>query len=193
MSDPQTSTGAGLGEGSAPVEHHPLVVGLDLSLTSTGVAHYSAGSLVTESIPSSGTGIVRLRNLATRVAQMCTGAELVVIEGPAYSSVGGQSDERSGLWWMVQDRLWTLSKPVAVITPGTLKAYATNNGNAGKDVMLLAAARRFPSFDGDNNAADAAWLAVAGYDYLTGDRHVPKVQRDRLDKVQWPTITRGAA
>lgn len=45
------------------------------------------------------------------------------------------------------------------ISPSAIKKHATGKGNAKKDAMLIAAARRWPDIDiADNNHADALWL-----------------------------------
>jgi hypothetical protein len=88
----------------------PRVVGLDISLTGTGIA-CSAGwcdaiglnGVTTKPLAERDTIIV---NLAYDIAQH-VGPEtaLVVIEMPAYSRSGGGAHERSGLWWRVVHHL----------------------------------------------------------------------------------------
>jgi hypothetical protein len=156
----------------------PLVVGLDLSLASTGIAHMRGLDVVTDTItpPKERTGLLRLRWLRTVLADHTATAALVVLEGPAYGMSSGQGyHERAGLHWMLLDALWRRSIPVAIVTPQHAKQYATGKGNAGKDAMILAAARRYASFTGDNNAADALWLAALGTDHLTGISVVPAI------------------
>lgn len=172
---------------------HPLVIGLDLSLRTTGIAHMTPGSVTTDIVTAAGTGLLRLRRLAHYIRNRCEGAALVCIEGPAYhQGVGAGYHERAGLHWLVLDRLWRTNTPVAIIGPSVLKAYATGRGNSGKDAMILAAARRFPTFAGDNNQADALWLAAIGLDHLTGQTVVPAAHRTKLASVDWPTVARAS-
>ncbi len=42
---------------------------------------------------------------------------------------------------------------------GRIKQFATNKGNASKEAMVAAAAAKWPDFAGDDNEADARWLA----------------------------------
>lgn len=42
---------------------------------------------------------------------------------------------------------------------GTVKKHATGKGNAGKAAMIEAARERWPDFSGDDNEADARWIA----------------------------------
>jgi Holliday junction resolvasome RuvABC endonuclease subunit len=89
---------------------------------------------------------------------------------------------------MLLDRLWQDSRAVAIAPPASVKLYAAGKGNASKDQVLTAAVRRLPGFDGDNNEADAAWMAAMGLDHLTGHSVVPASQRQALAKLKWPTV-----
>jgi crossover junction endodeoxyribonuclease RuvC len=161
------------------------IVGLDLSLTSTGVAGRGWADRIR---PGSRDGIERLHWIRGRMLEFTIGAELVVIEGPSYGSKGGYQHERGGLWWLAA---WTLAchdTPYAVATPGQLKKYATGRGGADKDEVLAAAVRRFPDVNiTKNDEADAYWLCAMGHDLL-GDplADMPKVNREALVKVAMP-------
>lgn len=166
------------------------VVGLDLSLTSTGVAiadeatNHSAYTLRPKA-----RGHERLAYLVRQVMVEASDADLVVVEGPSYGSKGSAFHQLAGLWWLITQELWDESIPYAQIPPPTLKKFATGAGNANKDAVLLATARRFPSFSGDNNAADALWLAAAGAQHLGYPLvQVPESHRTALAKVEWPVL-----
>jgi crossover junction endodeoxyribonuclease RuvC len=117
-------------------------------------------------------------------------ADWVVVEGPSYGSQGAQQGhhERAGLWWMVADKMSSTKAQWIVVAPTSLKKYATGKGNASKDQVLSAAINRYREFPvDDNNVADALVLAAMGRDALGIPlATVPKVNRDALDKVQWP-------
>lgn len=165
--------------------------GIDLSLTGTGVA-CAHGSLLIE---SSGTRAdtltdrgVRLNRIVAQIVTRlqscpdCPNLDLVLIEGPSYGSKGGSQHDRSGLWWLVVDTLAGLGLlPIVEVPPKTLKKYATGNGNADKDAVLVAAVRLLPIEVSNNNTADAAWLVAVGYDLL-GEPLVelPAKNRDAL-------------
>lgn len=167
---------------------NPRVIGCDLSLSGTGLGS-NAGWTVTLKPPAKLRGHERMAWLLEQIASYTRGADLVVIEGPSYGSQAGQAGhhERAGLWWLVTHRLWVAGQPLAVAPPKSVKKFATGNGNAGKDSMMLAAARRFPDFDGDNNACDALFLAALGADHLGVPMVVmPQAHRVALDGVAWP-------
>lgn len=177
---------------ASPADSHPLVAGLDLSLVSTGLALISPSGFRTHRIRVEGTGIIRLRRIAYDIKQRLSGVALVVVEGPSYASSPGRGQhERAGLWWLVQDRLWRHGIACAVVPPANLKKYAVGVGGgprASKDAVLLAAARRWPDFNGQNDEADALWLAAMGLDHLTGQACVPTTHRVALAGCTWPTV-----
>lgn len=182
----------------------PFVVGLDLSLTGTGVASNVRGVDLVESTGHKGDSLVqrhkRLQNLTVDILGAfvdlddvtCDQPSLVVIEQPAFSRTQGSQHDRSGLWWLVVSTLHDLDIPVAEIVPGQLKKYATGKGGAGKDVVLAEVVRRFPEYTGNNNnTADAYVLMAMGLDHLGHPLvDLPKTHRDALDAVRWPEVSR---
>jgi Holliday junction resolvasome RuvABC endonuclease subunit len=168
----------------------PTIRGLDLSLTSTGVAG-NAGWVETLKPPAKLRGHERMAWLKAAILEHVRSADLVVVEGPSYGNQGAQRQsghhERAGLWWLVTHALWTAGIPTAVAPPASVKKLATGKGNAGKDDMVLAAARRFDWFAGDNNSADALWLAVAGAERLGAPMvALPQLNLTALDGIAWP-------
>ncbi len=173
-----------------------VVVGVDLSLRSTGIATAERCHLVK---PAAGlTPVRRLRVIRAAIAEHCTGADLVVIEGllPAAATPNSAyANERAGAWWLVVERLDALGHRIAAAAPQTRAKYATGRGNASKDEVLLAAAKRWPlrEFRG-NDEADALWLAALGHEAL-GDPIVqlPDSHRASAGKLTWITARPGSA
>ena len=177
----------------------PRVIGLDLSLTSTGTAVVTAGGPVevtTVKAPRPDPAgdplardLARLRHLRAVVGYAARGCDLAVLEGLAFGTRTGKASERAGLWWFVVDQLTDLGVPVAVMPPATRAMYATGKGNAPKDLVLVTTARLYPHVPvTGNDAADALVLAAAGLDHLGHPlRKLPQTHRRALDKVQWPT------
>lgn len=168
----------------------PKVLGLDLSLTSPGLA--GNGWADTLKPPAKLRGVERMGWIRGAITdRYLTGVALVVVEGPSYGNQAGQSGhhERAGLWWLIRYTLHRRAVPVAVVSPASLKMYATGRGNAGKDDVLREVTRRFDWFQGDNNAADATILHTMGADHL-GHPPVgmPKTNRNALAKCDWPDL-----
>ena len=144
------------------------VVGLDLSLTSTGLAAGFTGRatepLVTHRIrTAAGISEARLTRISNEATEWCFGAALAVIESPTPAGAVGVHTEIAWLYHQTRIRLWRASIPFALATPQHVKIYATGKGNADKDSLLLAAARAFPTAEiTGNDEADAAWLAAMG-------------------------------
>jgi crossover junction endodeoxyribonuclease RuvC len=154
----------------------PTVLGLDLSLRSSGVACLTRDAGWTATIETTGrradpypTRWKRLDNIARAIKSHIRSNDapaLVVIEGPALGMPGGSTWDRAGAWWLVVDYCHRLNYPVAVAGPRTRAMYATGNGNADKTAVVAATRRAFPWFDGDDDEADALQLAAMGRRYL---------------------------
>lgn len=175
----------------------PCVLGLDLSLTGTGIARIGAESveLLTTVRPGKRQGHERIEFILDAIgeAQRMAGIDLVVIEGPSYGSQGGQRGhhERAGLWWLVAQSLYGIRRSYAVVSPKGRAKYATGSGNAGKKAVLAAVRERYGHLVTagirNDNEADALTLAAMGVDHLGGHLgDVPAVNREALRKAAWP-------
>jgi crossover junction endodeoxyribonuclease RuvC len=114
------------------------VVGLDLSLTCTGVAVATQNGAITDRITSKPTPnatladrAVRIGLITARVVDFVRGADLVIIEGPTYATSTGSQHDRSGLWWLVVNRLIAGTMPVVEVSPTTRCRYATGARHLG--------------------------------------------------------------
>lgn len=153
------------------------VIGIDPSLTATGVAIVAtdetpAVGCIT-SKPDGDTITDRLDRITVAARTITEHAirprvvDLAVIEAPAYASRSGQQHDRSGLWWAIVRRLHGMGVPVMAVPPTSRAKYATGRGNAGKDQVVAAVVRRYPDADvNDNNEADALVLAAIGARWL---------------------------
>jgi crossover junction endodeoxyribonuclease RuvC len=175
----------------------PPVVGIDLSLTSTGIAVvHPDGCVVLETVTSTGRAAAkledrheRLRTIVHSVLSYVPMYALVVIESPSLGQgrQAGQLD-RHGLWWLTVD---TLRLNVVVdVTPASRCKYATGVGNAPKDAVLAAAVRRFPDVPvNGNDTADALWLAAMGCEHLSEPIvDLPATHRAAMTGVRWPEL-----
>ena len=168
----------------------PRVIGLDLSLTATGIA--LPDRLATFS-PASLRGVERLTEIRSLVRSCIDDADLVALEGPAYSrQLGAGHHEAAGLWWLIACLLVQYGVPYAVVPPTVLKKYAVGKGNATKADMRVALLKRTGEDVRDDNQADAQWLRLMGLDWLGfSPVLLPTAHRDALAKVAWPEVPRG--
>lgn len=178
----------------------PRVAGIDLSLTSTGLAD-SQGRVDTVTPKRRGDTLTdevkRIRTIAEEVVHWASGngddideADLVVVEGPAFSRTSGHAHTRGGLWWVTVCDLVALGFPILVVGPTQRAMYATGVGSASKDTVLAAAIRRYPSHDiTGNDVGDAVVLAAIGARMLGHpiDGDMPKTHLRALAKLALPT------
>ena len=176
----------------------PKVVGVDPSLTSTGLAVIHHGSAQCYTIRPGGLrDHERLAYLGKKVASWCEGADLIVIEGGAYAAKF-QAFDLGGLFWVLTHYLWIKDMRYAVVPPACLKKYVTGSGGgakASKDRVLAAAINRFggTQIDG-NDQADALGLAAMGADWLGFPiAQMPVAHRQVLATIKWPAHLKPAA
>jgi len=162
----------------------PRVVGLDLSMTATGIAWCDG---TTYTVATKLTGDRRLLGICQEVAIAIDGRsiDLVVIEDlPTHAKSAGITGMVHGAVraWLIRHNV-----PYALVTPASLKKYATGKGNCGKPEMAVAAYKRLGREPADDNQVDALWLRAAGLDHLGHPvADMPKTHRAALDAVTWP-------
>lgn len=170
----------------------PRVIGLDLSLSSTGIASNIGWTdrIQVKAQPNDPGQFNRLRRIRDRVLEFVNqDTALVVVEGLAFGSGTAGHHTITGLWHLVMEAVDSRCIPWAEVPPATLKKYATGKGNAAKDEVLAAVLRRWPDIViGGNDEADALALAAMGADHLGHPMTaMPAANRTSLDKVRWPS------
>lgn len=178
---------------AAPRATHARVVGIDPSLTGTGIAYdtglcYRVGRTGITTLPLA-QRLAAVDELVEQIVRHTDGAELVVIESPAFSRKAGGAVERHALWWLTIRALTKLGTSLAVVGPMQRPVYAAGKGSASKAAVVDAVARRLPMFvtGGDENLADAAVLCAMGCDHLGVPlAKMPAAHRAILDKISWP-------
>lgn len=166
----------------------PLVIGLDLSLTSTGVA----GEGWTDHIrPRTLRGDGRLAYLENAVVTFIRSADMVAMEGPSYghAALAGHED-LAGLRVLVRRYCHRHRIPYAVVPPSSLKLYVTGRGNASKGEVRSAVADRYDVHTegaARYDEADAYGVLAAALDWRGyALAPVPERNRTALDGCQWP-------
>lgn len=174
------------------------VVGLDLSLTNSGIC-----------LPNGQTGLVG----KTGIASLCVAEQrqviaelarritdqvyphvdaggIAVVENLDMSNSYGGAIERVVLWWDVVGMLIDYGLRVATPTSAQVKMYATGNGNATKGVVIEAVTRQWPHLQhgGNDNRADAAAMYALGMGLLGQPlSQLPKTHTRALEKVRFVT------
>ncbi|MGW1463878.1 hypothetical protein ACWCPT_05920 [Streptomyces sp. NPDC002308] len=172
----------------------PLVIGLDLSLTSTGVA----GAGWSDVIRTKRRGDDRLHHLVTVIGDFVKSADLVVMEGPSYghAALAGHED-LAGLRVLVRQYCYRHRIPYGVVPPSSLKLFATGNGRADKGMVRSAVADRYGHHTegaGRYDQADAYTAMAMGLHHL-GHPLAPITGRafDALAGCAWPEIVAVAS
>lgn len=167
------------------------ILALDLSITATGMCLPDGTTTTIKTNTKDGDR--RLQHIVNQVGialgegpdSIGDAVDLVVIEGPVVRSSAAVTIGM--VHGAVRLRLIDFDTPYTLITPATLKAYATGRGNADKTAMAVAALKRTGREFPDDNQTDAWWLRAAALDwYGQPEFDMPKAQRERLAKVTWP-------
>lgn len=191
------------------------VLGIDCSLTSTGVAivnHGVGGTSVTThtvdtappkrakgdktqpTVPERYERLQAIRDLNLPVVRGRL-ADLAVVEAPSYGSVGGSTWDRAGAWWFVVGRLLSGDAPVVIVPPKTRALWATGSGASSKAPIAVHLSRMWPDVDPgiSDDEWDALALASMGAQHLGWLPVELARHREQLGKVVWPDIPTGAA
>ncbi len=169
------------------------VIGLDLSLTSSGVCDFAGNTSLVETTGKKDATLdqrhARLTRILTdiRLAAHPTPTDLVVIEAPSYASGGGSAWDRAGLWWLVVSFFKDSGNPVLIVPPKTAKKYATGNGDAPKESICKELYKRFGVDIDSNDEADAYMMRAVGLALLGRPlADMPAANRAALDKLTLP-------
>jgi Holliday junction resolvasome RuvABC endonuclease subunit len=166
------------------------VIGLDLSITSTGVARTDGSTFRIRTRQKDGPKrltVIRDR-LTIEVAEQQP--DLAVIEDLPTKMHPKSLKPVAALHGVVQALLVDAGVPWAYIAPATLKKFAADNGGASKRDMTAAAfLADGATFEDDEGAdqVDAWWLRAAGFDWVGLPLFtMPEAQRAALSKADWP-------
>lgn len=155
------------------------IIGIDPSLTATGLCsddHYAYTVTGTQ-------GDARLNNIYQHVLAATNDAELAIIEDlPTHGLGAGKTGMAQGVTRLAC--LHTLTT-YRLITPATLKKFATGRGNATKPDMRMACYQRAGLDLRDDNQTDAWWLRQLGLHLTCHPSRIqlPKTHLSALDKI----------
>jgi len=166
------------------------ILGLDLSLTGTGIIKLRDGSIVDEKlIRSKKSGerpIDELERLLKIVEQIdVKGCDLVSIEGMAFMVRKTSSlVQLAALNYFVRKKLYENNIKFIIVAPTTLKKFITGKGNSEKDTMFLEIYKRYGLSFTNNNIADAFSLAKVGQTLLDKNAKLPEFQKDVINLIK---------
>jgi Holliday junction resolvasome RuvABC endonuclease subunit len=167
------------------------VIGLDLSLTATGICLPDGSTHTIKTNPKDGDR--RLLHIGHALANaLSPGADLAVVEDlPIHAKSAGITGMVHGVARAV---LLEAGIPYALVSPATLKKFATGKGSGDKTPMAIAALKRAGREFPDDNQCDAFWLRAAGLEWLgQAEVTLPADQRTALDKAAWPAVAKAVA
>lgn len=162
-------------------------VGLDLSLTSTGLA--TDGKRV--AILTKTKGPERLNNIMMSVMDAIKEVSnpAVIIEGYSFASRNSQAHAIGELGGVIRLALWNKNIPYVEVPPTCRAKFATGKGNAGKGEVMSAISARTGivwSGAGADDICDAFILEEMGLTALGSPRFDwPAANRSALDKIDW--------
>lgn len=163
------------------------LMGLDLSLTSTG---YSSGD-VNGVIVSKLVGVERLIEISENIIKtiLNLNVDIVLIEGYSFASRSGQAFSIGELGGVVRVAIKKIDKPYIEIPPTCRAKFATGRGNASKNEVISAISARTGMVWGNPGADDKcdAWiLEQMGLSYLGLSKYKwPDANLSALEKVDW--------
>lgn len=178
------------------------ILGVDPSLTGTGLALVDTNDRLVVEAWTTGRGLAadadlrerarRIRDVALYVHDRAHGVDLVVIEGPNLGAPRQRGTfDRSGLWWIVVERIMWTTTPIVEVSPKGRAKYATGNGNSDKRAVMAAARVTYPHVPFRNdNECDALVLAAMGARAIARpiDENLTAKHTDALRGVHWPDL-----
>lgn len=160
------------GTGLCRAQFSPWLPGTELQLRDPPVAELEA-IIARFGAPNPGTDRTyramsrRVTALLDKIETAFDDLDLVCMESLAFGAKGASAYVLPWLWGDIIHLCEKYEVPLIVAGTSQVKKYATGNGNAGKDEVMLSVARRFPAFQVDNNdQADAVICCAIGCRYL---------------------------
>lgn len=166
------------------------LMGIDLSLTSTGI---SIGG-ETFAITPKTKGIERLVEVSTRVVELATryNPSAIILEGYSFGSKFTRAHAIGELGGCVKVAVYQAGFQIVEVPPTCRAKFATGKGNASKVDVLLAIKRLtgkdFPGASGDDEC-DAWVLEQMGLAVLgESPYNWSEAQLSALDKINWSPL-----
>lgn len=168
----------------------PTSVGLDLSLTSTGICANGDAQTISTNLK----GIPRLNCISSMITNRLSEvlSPMVCIEGYSFGSRNSQAHSIGELGGVVRLTLWKRNIPWVDIPPTCRAKFATGKGNAAKNEVVSAISARTGivwSGKGADDMCDAWILEEMGLVHFGLSRYNwPKENLSALEKIDWSSF-----
>lgn len=159
------------------------IVGIDASLTSTGIAVFEDGDIKTLAIQSGLTGPERLIEIRNKVQDVVTGADMVLIEDYAFSR-GDKAHQIGELGGVLRVMFCEMDLRVIKVAPSAVKKFATGKGNAKKELMIKEVYKRWKFECDTNDEADAYTILQIGLAYTNRVNGLTAFQKEVIDALK---------
>lgn len=169
---------------------HPTIMGLDLSLTSTGVSINGE----TFSIKSKTKGTNRLVDISNQITHWVESTKpiAVIIEGYSFGSKFSRAHSLGELGGVVKVALYGYGLNIVEVPPKCRAKFATGNGNSNKLDVLMSLKSQFPAQfyeDRGDDECDAWILEQMAYARLGESNYEwSTTQMSALDKIDWTPL-----
>jgi Holliday junction resolvasome RuvABC endonuclease subunit len=166
------------------------LIGLDLSLTSTGVSINGKTSIISTKTK----GPERLSYINKTVLQTCLDDKIdcAIIEGYSFASRNSQAHSIGELGGCIRMTFWECGIAYVEVPPTSRAKFATGKGNAGKTEVISAISSKTGlifSGAGADDECDAWILEQMGLAYLGKSSYDwTSVQLSSLEKIDWSPL-----
>jgi Holliday junction resolvasome RuvABC endonuclease subunit len=172
------------------IVHWVNVLGLDLSLTSTGYCHAGEAGFISTDLK----GAERLRTIGREIENIAVEKKIQIaaIEGYSFASRNSQAHSIGELGGVVRVFLLNMEIPYIIIPPTCRAKFATGKGNAGKSEVISAISAMTGIIWKGANADDMCDAWVLEEMVMTklnkGKYSWPEVSLSSLDKIDWTPL-----
>jgi len=150
--------------------NQPPILGIDASLTNTGIALINLnGKLIhSDTISPKSKGTYRLIYHESSLEKLIFdySPQIAVMEGYAYSPNAGMAFNIGELGGIYKTQLWKNRIPLYIVAPTTLKKFATGSGKGDKNKIMLNVYREYGLEFKDDDQTDAFVLSQIGLKIL---------------------------
>jgi crossover junction endodeoxyribonuclease RuvC len=166
------------------------IMGLDLSLTSTGYAVDGKIGVIS----TKHRGGQRLSVITKSVLDLCLDEKIscVIIEGYSFASRNSQAHSIGELGGCIRMMLWENKIPYVEIPPTSRAKFATGRGNSAKTEVISSISAMTGlvfSGSGSDDMCDAWILREMGMAYMSASGYTwPKINMTALEKIDWSPL-----